>query len=108
MKAVQISEYGDTSVIQINEIDKPVPTEDQVLVEVHASSLNPFDTMVRMGYVKDAIASLPVTLGGDIAATINEVGANVKDFAVGDKVYGQANVVAGNSGAFAEFVPVSA
>ncbi len=107
MKAAQISEYGDPSVVVINEIEKPTVNEGQVLVEVHAASLNPFDTTIRTGKMKDAI-QLPVTLGGDIAGVVVEVGQGVSDFAVGDKVYGQANAVAGNSGAFAEYAATKA
>lgn len=103
MKAAQIKEYGHADAIDINEIEKPLVGENQVLVEVQAASLNPFDTMVREGYVKDMIPSLPVTLGGDIAGVVSELGAGVEGVAVGDKVYGTAAVVAGNSGAFAEF-----
>lgn len=104
MKAAQISQYGDPSVVIINEIDTPIPAPGQVLVEVHASSLNPFDTTVRAGFMKNAIPlEFPVTLGGDIAGVVTEVGEDVSGFAVGDRVYGQANVVAGNSGAFAEY-----
>ncbi|HEX5797300.1 MAG TPA: NADP-dependent oxidoreductase [Candidatus Saccharimonadales bacterium] len=109
MKAAQISEYGDSSVLQINEVEKPVPKPKQVVVEVYAASLNPFDTSVRAGYVKDSMPiQLPATLGGDIAGVVSEVGDNVDSLGVGDKVYGQASVVAGNSGAFAEFAATSA
>ena len=104
MKAAQINQYGDASVVQINEVAVPTPADDQVLVSVRAVSLNPFDSTVRNGYMKDAIPlQLPVTIGGDIAGTITAVGANVTHVTVGDNVYGQANVVAGDSGAFAEF-----
>ncbi len=102
MRAAQIREYGHADVVNIAEIDTPTISDGQVLVEVQAASLNPFDTMVREGYVKDMIKSLPVTLGGDIAGVVREVGEDVNTLAVGDTVYGQANVVAGNSGAFAE------
>jgi NADPH:quinone reductase-like Zn-dependent oxidoreductase len=108
MKAAQISDYGDSSQININEVVKPELKDSQVLVEVHASSLNPFDSMVRSGYLKDAVPlELPFTLGGDIAGIVVEVGADAKNMALGDKVYGQANVVAGNSGALAEFSATS-
>jgi NADPH:quinone reductase-like Zn-dependent oxidoreductase len=104
MKAAQINEYGDTSVIQINEISQPQPKPGQVLVKVVATSLNPFDTKLREGYMKAGIPlKFPATLGGDFAGTIAELGPNIAGLAVGDKVYGQANVVAGNSGSFAEF-----
>jgi NADPH:quinone reductase-like Zn-dependent oxidoreductase len=109
MKAVQINEYGDASTVQIVDIDQPRPTETQVLVEVHASSLNPFDTTIRAGYMKELITlDFPVTLGGDIAGVVTELGSQVSSLTVGDKVYGQANVVAGNSGAFAEFAATKA
>jgi len=104
MKAAQFSEYGGPEVIQVVEADKPTPMENQVLVEVHDSSINPFDTSIRAGYMKEMIPlELPVTLGGDIAGEVIEIGSDVSGFAAGDKVYGQANVVAGNSGAFAQF-----
>jgi NADPH:quinone reductase-like Zn-dependent oxidoreductase len=104
MKAAQISAYGDAAAVHIADVAKPAPAAGQVLVEVHASSLNPFDTTVRAGYMKDTIPlQLPVTLGGDIAGIVSAVGDGVSGLAVGDRVYGQANVVAGNSGAWAEF-----
>lgn len=108
MRAAQINEYGHADKIEVVEIDKPEAGEGQVLVEVQAASLNPFDTMVREGYVAAMIKSLPITLGGDIAGVVREVGADVEDVAVGDVVYGQANVVAGNSGAFAEYAATKA
>jgi len=104
MKAAQINEYGHISVIQINEIDRPEPDDGQVLVEVAAASLNPFDTKLREGYMQAGIPlQFPATLGGDFAGTIVATGADVSGLAVGDNVYGQANIVAGNSGSFAEF-----
>lgn len=109
MKAAQIAEYGDASVVKIVDIEKPQAKTGQVVVEVCAASLNPFDTIVRAGYMKDVMPlNLPVTLGGDIAGKIVEVGEGVEDFTVGDEVFGQANIVAGNSGAFAEFAATSA
>jgi len=109
MKAAQINEYGGPSVVSINEIEKPSVDKGQVLVEVYATSLNPFDTSVREGYMKGMIPlQFPVTLGGDIAGIVSEVGGEVTAIGVGDRVYGQANVVAGNSGAFAEFAATSA
>ena len=108
MRAAQISEYGHADKVQVAEIDRPLAGEGQVLVRVQASSLNPFDTMVREGYVKDMIKSLPITLGGDIAGVIEEIGEGVENVKIGDVVYGQANVVAGNSGALAEYAATKA
>lgn len=104
MKAAQINQYGDSSAIQINEVEKPVPAEGQVLVEVYASSLNPVDTAVRSGALQQAMPlQFPITLGGDIAGVVAEVADGVTGVAVGDRVYGQSLVVTGNSGALAEY-----
>ena len=104
MKSAQISEYGDPSIIKINEVEKPSVGESQVLVEVHSASLNPFDSAVRAGYMKEVLPlQFPATLGGDIAGVVVELGDGVDSLALDDKVYGQASVVAGNSGAFAEY-----
>lgn len=109
MRAAQINSYGDPSVVTINDIPTPTPLDNQVLVEVKASSLNPFDTTIRTGAMKHAIPlTFPVTLGGDIAGVVTTLGNNVTEFSVGDKVYGQANVVAGNSGAFADYAATKA
>lgn len=108
MKAAQYNSYGGPEVIEIHS-DAPKPTlkEGQVLVEVHAASLNPFDYKVRRGYMKDAIPlHFPVTIGGDFSGVITEVSDTVNDFSVGDEVYGQATNIGDNSGSLAEFASV--
>ena len=106
MKAAQINQYGDPEVIEVTpNAPNPLPQAQQVLVAVHAASLNPFDYKVRRGYMKEMIPlTFPVTLGGDFAGTITQLGEGVTGFVVGDEVYGQANVVGGGSGSLAEFV----
>lgn len=104
MKAAQINQYGGSEVIEINEIPKPQIKEGQVLVQVIAASLNPIDYKIRLGYLKDAIKSLPITLGTDFAGKIVEVADGVNEFKVGDEVYGNAIVLGGGSGTLAEFV----
>lgn len=109
MKAAQISQYGGPDVIKVTtDTKKPIVEPGHVLVEVRAASLNPFDTMVREGHVAPMVPPFPVTLGGDIAGLVVEVAEGVTDIKVGDEVYGQANVVAGNSGALAEFAATKA
>jgi alcohol dehydrogenase len=109
MKAAQISAYGHADAVNVVEVEKPKLASGQVLVEVHASSLNPFDTSVREGYLKEMVPlKLPVTLGADIAGIVVEVGEDVTNFSIGDKVYGAANVVSGNSGALAQYAAVAA
>lgn len=105
MKAVQFNRYGGPKVIEINtNASKPTPATGQVLVEVHAGSINPFDWKLRAGYMKNMIPlQFPFTMGGDFSGVVNELGENVSEFKIGDEVYGQALVLAGGSGAFAEF-----
>lgn len=109
MKAAQIREYGDPSVVKVVEVDKPGATVGKVVVEVHAASLNPLDTGLRAGSLQQMIPlQLPVTLGSDFAGIITEVGEGVEGLAVGEKVYGQTTLGAEKSGAFAEFTTAEA
>jgi alcohol dehydrogenase len=107
MKAVQINSYGDITVFEINEnVPKPVISDGQVLVKIHAASINPYDVFIRSGGAeKTRPLSFPATLGTDIAGVVAEVGSNTS-YSVGDKVYGSASPLAGGSGAFAEFAAV--
>ena len=104
MKAAQINEYGHADKIVVTEVEAPVLADGKILVEVRASSINPVDTIVREGVMK--VAQLPVTLGGDIAGIVTE-NHDSTQLSVGDKVYGQASALAGNSGAFAELAATS-
>jgi len=109
MKAAQIKEYGDASVVQIVDTDKPRVGDGQVLIDVRAASVNPVDIAIRSGWMQQmAPLQFPATLGGDFAGIISEVGEGVTNVVVGDKVYGQANAAYGNSGSFAEFAVTSA
>lgn len=104
MKAAQINDYGDASAITLQDVATPEVTDDHVIVEVHAASINPFDGKLRSGAMKDFIPiTFPFTLGGDIAGIVTQVGANVTNISVGDKIYGQAAAISGGSGAFAEY-----
>lgn len=104
MKAAQINAYGDVSNIKVQEADKPVVGEGQVLVKVNAGGLNPFDGMVLAGYVVPADQTkFPLTLGQDFAGVVEAVGDGVSDFAIGDRVYGSSNALFGGTGGFAEF-----
>jgi NADPH:quinone reductase-like Zn-dependent oxidoreductase len=104
MKAAQIAFYGHADAIAVDEIAVPSPGPGQVLVEVHASSINPVDTYIREGKRQERFPlKLPVTLGYDVAGVVKRLGEGVTTFQVGDKVYGQAAVTTGGSGAFAEY-----
>lgn len=106
MRAAQIKEYGGEQAVQITEVAKPTAEAGHVLVEVAATSVNPFDYKVRDGAYQQYIQlKLPATLGGDVAGTVAEIGEGVQGFTVGQAVYGMAGAVSGQ-GSFAEFTPV--
>lgn len=109
MKAAQITGYGGQEVhILNNEVPKPIAATGQVLVEVQAAGVNPFDIKVREGQARHlAELRFPATLGGDVAGTVVEVGENVEGFTVGQEVYGQAGALS-SQGSFAEFTLVKA
>jgi NADPH:quinone reductase-like Zn-dependent oxidoreductase len=104
MKAVQIRSYGHVDALEVNNVERPSPGKGQVLVEVYASSINPFDHKVREGLAQRMFKlNFPATLGFDVAGVVVGLGPGVTSFHVGDKVYGEAAVWAGGSGAYAEF-----
>lgn len=105
MKAVQIHAYGGSEVLEINKnAVKPTPGKGQVLVQIHAASINPFDIFLIAGFMKDNIPlQFPFTVGGDFSGIIVQSGEGVTEFNVGDQVYGTAQVLGGGSGSFAEF-----
>lgn len=94
MKALQFSEHGPSSVLKVSTLDQPVPTADQVLVEIKAASLNHLDLWIRRGLPGLEIP-LPHTPGSDASGIIAEVGANVKDWNVGDEVVIQPGTFCG-------------
>jgi alcohol dehydrogenase len=106
MKAAQIKTYGDSEVLEINPNAPSLndPSEGMVLVTVKAAGVNPSDWKLREGFFKQMVPlQFPATLGSDFAGVIEKVGVGVaSDLKQGDEVYGQAGVLAGGSGAFAE------
>jgi alcohol dehydrogenase len=104
MKTLQMKQYGGTDVLELNQnVAKPVAGKGQVLIEVHAASINPIDWKIRAGYLKEHLPlTMPATLGGDVAGVV--AGESVSGLNVGDRVYGYASLVSGGSGSFAEFV----
>lgn len=105
MKAVQIKKYGHADVLEILKATKPRVARGYVLIQAHASCINPIDTVIREGYMqKMRPLKFPATLGSDVAGVVAEVGEGVADFIIGDKVYGSGIILAGATGAFAEFV----
>ena len=108
MKAVRINEFGGAEVLKIEEIERPVPAADEILVKVSASGVNPVDWVIRNGE-NDALRplmKLPITLGWDAAGIVEEIGSDVTGFKKGDAVYGVPNFP--GDGSYAEYVAAKA
>jgi len=106
VKAIVYEKYGTPDVLQLKEVAKPVPGEDEVLVKVHAASINDWDLGLLYGdFINRMLNGLRKPrrniLGSDIAGKIETVGKKVKRFKAGDDVYGD---LSGQWGGFAEYV----
>jgi NADPH:quinone reductase-like Zn-dependent oxidoreductase len=107
MKAFLIDRYGKKETGHIDDVPTPALRDDDVLVRVHAASVNALDTRIRTGEFKVILPyRLPLILGNDLAGTVERVGAGVHEFKPGDEVY--ARVEDDRIGTFAEFVAVKA
>ncbi|MGM7701590.1 NADP-dependent oxidoreductase [Pseudalkalibacillus sp. Hm43] len=105
MKAIVIDQYGGKETLKEREVERPTINDEQVLVEIHATSINPIDWKVREGYLKDMLPfEFPLILGWDAAGVIVEKGKNVTGFNVGDRVFTRPATT--NQGTYAEYVPV--
>jgi NADPH:quinone reductase-like Zn-dependent oxidoreductase len=110
MKAIVYTEYGSPDVLQLKDVEKPVPADDEVLVKVHAVSVNaadlhllradPFLIRLSSGFLKPK----HTILGSDIAGRVEAIGSNVTQFKPGDAVFG--DISACGWGGFAEYVCV--
>jgi NADPH2:quinone reductase len=105
MKAMILNSYGSESQFELTDIDKPVPSENEVLVRIAASSVNTVDTMIRnMGSELPLSPALPALIGMDFAGTVEAIGDNVTAYQVGDEVYGCAGGLATLPGTLAEYI----
>ncbi|WP_028784204.1 NADP-dependent oxidoreductase [Thalassobacillus devorans] len=105
MKAIVIDNYGDKDQLKMREIDKPEITDDQVLVELHATSINPIDWKLRQGYLKEkADFDFPIILGWDLAGVVTDTGKNVTKFKKGDNVFARPDLT--RLGTYAEYTAV--
>jgi NADPH:quinone reductase-like Zn-dependent oxidoreductase len=108
MKAFVCTKYGPPDVLQVKEVEQPTPKDNEVLIKVHASSANAFDwhmmradpfflRLMGAGLLKPKIK----ILGVDVAGRVEAVGRNVKQFGLGDEVYGDTSGC--HCGGFAEY-----
>lgn len=102
MKAARLRNYGGVDQLTIDDIALPKPAAGEVLIKIEASAINPFDLILRQGFMAQYIPlELPAVLGGDAAGTIAALGAGVSGFAVGERVVG--DFPSNGKGAHAEY-----
>jgi NADPH:quinone reductase-like Zn-dependent oxidoreductase len=105
VKAARIHAYGDADELRVEDIEPPVVGPRDVLVEVHASSVNPIDTKIRAGAQRAVVRkTLPAVLGMDVSGVVVEVGAEVTRFGVGDAVW--SSPTHRRQGTYAELVAI--
>lgn len=107
MRAFILESFGQPGLVK-NDLPVIQPQSGEVLVEVHASGVNPADIKIAEGHLAPAAPALPAILGMDFAGIVRAVGDGVSNFAVGDAVYGCAGGVKGRPGTLAEYVTVDA
>jgi NADPH:quinone reductase-like Zn-dependent oxidoreductase len=105
MKAVVIHEYGGPDVLKYEDVPRPEPQADQVLVRVLAAGVNPVDGMIRSGMFANEKRAFPIILGGDVAGVVEKVGSKITKFKLGDPVF--AYVSLDNSGGYAQYALVT-
>ncbi len=107
MKAAIYERYGPPDVVQIRDVERPVPNDGEVLIKVRAASVNPYDWHFMRGlpYVLRLMAGLrkpkDTRLGADVAGQVEAIGRNLTQFNAGDEVFGMSR------GAFAEYARAS-
>ena len=104
MKAMVMTDFGEPDVLKMQDVPEPTFGEQDVLVEVHATAVNPVDVKVRQGGMGER--ELPTTLGYDVSGVVREVGSMVSAFRVDEEVYASPSLV--RPGANAELVAVDA
>ncbi len=111
MKAVRIERYGNEDVVELAEVERPQPGENQLLVKVRAAAVNPVDWKIRDGLGDIFGLKPPLILGCEVAGTVEALGSGgpsrtgISDFVAGDEVYGYLSAY---SGGYAEYVAAPA
>lgn len=101
MKAAVVHEFGGPEVFKYEDVPRPEPTDDEVLVRVMAAGINPVDSYVRQGMLAQRELKQPLIIGYDIAGIVEKAGAKITKFKPGDAVYAYLPVSRG--GGYAEF-----
>lgn len=106
MKAIIIDAYGDVNQLKETDLPLPIPEKNEVLVEIHAVSINPVDCKIRSGLMQEKISyAFPLVLGLDVSGIVKQLGPEATRYNVGDAVLAKTNLV--ENGAYAEFVAIN-
>jgi len=108
MKAIRVHEFGGPENMKLDELPMPVPANDELLIKVYATSVNPADYVIREGgnEILRSFLELPLGLGLDAAGIVEENGSEITKFKKGDKVYGVPNFP--GDGSYAEYITAKA
>lgn len=107
MKAIRIHEFGGPGVLTYEDAPTPVPADDEVLIKIFASGVNPIDAKIRAGAAQKKFpVTLPLIPGWDVSGEIESVGKNVLNLRKGDEVYSRPDPRC--NGTYAEYAVVKA
>lgn len=101
MKAVRIHAFGESDQLKLEDLPRPAPQPDEVLVAIRSVGVNPVDWKMRQGHLARGATPFPMTMGRDFAGEVIEAGGKTSDFSPGERVFGFAQ------GAYAEFALVA-
>jgi NADPH:quinone reductase-like Zn-dependent oxidoreductase len=105
MKAIRVHEYGGPEVLKYEDAPRPAPAAGEVLIRVHATSVNPVDIAIRQGMFKERMKyNLPMIPGWDVSGVIDSVGSGASRLKPGDEVYSRPDLA--RDGAYAEYIVV--
>lgn len=105
MRAIVYTKYGSPDVLKLKEVDKPIPLANELLIKIHATTVTPMDVRFRNGrtiiarFMTGLLKPNKNILGVELAGEVEGVGENVREFHIGDQVYG-----GGRSGTYAEYI----
>jgi NADPH:quinone reductase-like Zn-dependent oxidoreductase len=106
MKAAVLDEFGSVDVLQVRDVPVPTPGDGQILVEVHATNINPIDWKMREGQMAARYGEeFPMILGWDCSGVVTEIAADVTAFAPGDEVFARSDV--GTGRCYAEYATLN-
>src|SRR4051812_36714548 len=106
MKAAYLEATGAPDVLKFGDLPTPTPHAGEVLVKVRAAALNPIDTYVRAGVVNMPLPK-PFVTGTDLAGQVEALGPGVRQFKLGDRVWGSNQGLLGRQGTCAEYACVA-